>query len=683
MPDLTDAQRRQLIDLLQCGADIPHAYKDLLFPPKDQEYELVYAGKEPEAQILATQPLGLLRQIRLFGADQAAWHNRLIFGNNREALQHLLLMNARGDLVNAGGSQGVKLVYIDPPFATRQEFQGSQEERAYQDKVAGAQFVEFLRKRLVLLMALLADDGFLCIHLDFRKKHYIKVILDELFGEQHFRNEIAVNRIKKNIRERERVRKLNEEFDTILVYAKSDAALLVPPTRRVAREERWHAFDAAGVRTGMDYDLFGHTPPPGRHWMYSKERAEQMIAAGTLRPNPRTRRPQYLIAASDQDLCNNLWTDISAYTFTVGYPTEKSEALLSRVLEMASQPGDLVLDAFAGSGTTLAVAEKLGRRWIGIDCGKLAIYTIQKRMLQLRSGIGNKGKLLKVKPFALYTAGSSYFTQAMQVGWEVWRQHVFGLFQCAITPHTIGDVQFDGYRGAAPVLLFNHACSGGRLDYQYIDALHARLNATIDGPCWIVAPAASVTLLEDCVTKDRTRYMLLRVPSSIVDVFHAHRDATSTQATSRPPDTSIDAAVGFDLIRPPQVACVYSIRRRADDLLKDDAVISIKTFKSVAPMKAVNRKQNLETLSLVLVDYDYPYAPTRSDIQAAPFKLDAVFTAEQIAAAGWEVQMPCESLGAAIMVIYVDIYGNEYTEIKALTDFIQPYTLNVVEHDVM
>ncbi|HEX6290871.1 MAG TPA: site-specific DNA-methyltransferase [Herpetosiphonaceae bacterium] len=669
MPNLTEAQRQQIIELLRRGMDLPHAYKDLLFPPARQECALVYAGKEPHAAILADSATAELREIRRFGADTADWRNRLIFGDNMQALKALLGLKAQGQLASANGSPGVKLVYIDPPFATRQEFQGTHEERAYHDRVAGVQFVEFLRKRLVLLKALLAEDGVLCVHLDFRKKHYIKVILDEIFGEQNFRNEIAVSRVKKSIREHERVRKLNEEFDTILLYASGEAATLRPPTRRVAREARWHAFDAAGLRTGMDYDLFGHRPPPGRHWMYIKERAEQMIAAGRLRPHPRTGRPQYLIAASAEDLCNNLWTDISAYAFTAGYPTEKSEALLRRVLEMASQPGDLVLDAFAGSGTTLAVAEKLGRRWIGVDCGKLAIYTSQRRLLSLDSGNDPNGGPLQARPFALYNAGLYDFARRPLRSWALWRQRALALFGCRDAPHTIGDVQLDGYRDHASVLLFDHNRQGALLDYGTIDALHRRLGAALDGRCWIIAPAASVTFLEDTVQRDAARYTILRVPYSIVDALHAPPGSSAPRPMTGRIDRRVNS-LGFDLMRPPQVACRYTIRQRPGQVREADAVIAITAFASATPAGASNGSLRRETLSLVLVDYDYPYDPLRSGVQP-PCTIDAVFDAAQLAAAGWEVRLPCEALGATIMLIYVDIYGNEYAEIKALADFEQ------------
>src|SRR2546428_10957980 len=102
----------------------------------------------------------------------------------------VLKMNERGDLVNADGAHGIRLVYIDPPFATKREFRGSKDQQAYQDKIAGAEFLESLRKRLVVLKELLSNDGSIYVHLDQKKMHYVKVILDEIFGENNFRNTI-------------------------------------------------------------------------------------------------------------------------------------------------------------------------------------------------------------------------------------------------------------------------------------------------------------------------------------------------------------------------------------------------------------------------------------------------------------------------------------------------------------
>jgi len=129
-------------------------------------------------------------------------------------------------------------------------------------------------------------------------------------------------------------------------------------------------------------------------------------------------------------------------------------------------------------------------------------------------------------------------------------------------------------------------------------------------------------------------------------------------------------AVGFDFIRPPTVECDYFAHQRPGEMFQE-AVVKIKTFKSQAMAKGASQKGNLETLSMVLVDYDYPYDPTRRGKEPPlPFELDDRFYASDIQAAEWEVRMPLDSLGKHVMLIYVDIYGNEYTEIKSAADFV-------------
>ena len=666
MPNLSEHHRRHIIELLEQGQNLPPDYKHLLFPPERQEYELVYAGKEREEDILAETLAVPLQPVKTFGNGGDGWHNLLIFGDNLQAMKTLLQWKTDGRLVNPDGSRGVKLVYIDPPFATKQEFRGSQDERAYQDKVVGAQFLEFLRRRLILLRELLTSDGCIFVHLDWKKGHYVKVLLDEIFGESNFRNEIVVRRTQKSYLERDYISSLNVGFDTLYLYAASGATRFAPVYRQQSVREKWHSLDApnwSGTRPNLVYELFGHMPPEGRCWAWSRERAEEAIARGDLRPNPRTGKPEYRIPAREQTICTNFWSDINAYSFTTGYPTEKQEKMLERIIRMGSVEGDIVLDAFAGSGTTLAVAEKLGRRWIGIDCGKLAIYTIQKRMLTLRDGIGNKGKPLRPKPFTLYNAGLYDFAQLKRLPWEEWRRFALLLFQCRDEPHIVGGVPLDGYRGADDVLVFNHLQDGGVvLDYGFIDDLHAQIGSRVGARFFIIAPAASVTFLEDYIDRGRTRYYILRIPYSIINELHSRDFEAITQPVDESQVNATVEAVGFDFIRLPEVECDYLLRPRPGEMI-NEAVICIKTFKSRAMVKGATQKGNLETLSMVMVDYDY---------DSEVFALDAVFYASDIEKNGWEVRLPLESLGKQVMIIYMDIYGNEYREVKTPADFSPP-----------
>jgi len=379
--------------------------------------------------------------------------------------------------------------------------------------------------------------------------------------------------------------------------------------------------------------------------------------------------PEHYVPPRNFRIISDTWLDINAYERN-GYPTQKSEYLLSRIIDSLSDADDLVLDAFAGSGTTLAVAEKLGRHWIGIDCGKLAIYTNAKRLLNLKSEIGNKGKPLKLKPFTLYNAGLYDFARLKELPWEGWRTIALDLFQCQDKPHKVGGIQLDGYRGGDDVLVFNHKVGGGVvLDYGFIDDLHAQIGSKIGSRFFIIAPAASVTFLEDYIQKGKTRYYILRIPYSIINELHSHDFEAIKQPTDETQVNETVEAVGFDFIRQPKVECEYSIRQREGEGFKD-AVVKIKTFKSEALAKGASQKGNRETLSMVLVDYDYPYDPARKGKEPAPpFELDAVYYANDIQSNDWEVRLPIDSLGEYVMLIYIDIYGNEYTEVKARTDF--------------
>jgi site-specific DNA-methyltransferase (adenine-specific)/adenine-specific DNA-methyltransferase len=188
--DMKDEQRQELIRLLQQDEDIAPEWARILFPPEKREYELVYHGKEREEDILANTLAVPLQPVRTFGKNNEGWHNMLMFGDNLQVMKSLLELKKAGQLCNADGTPGIRLVYIDPPFATKQDFRGTEDQKAYQDRIAGAAFCEFLRKRLILLHELLADDGSLLIHLDGKRVHYAKILLDEVFGESKFVNEI-------------------------------------------------------------------------------------------------------------------------------------------------------------------------------------------------------------------------------------------------------------------------------------------------------------------------------------------------------------------------------------------------------------------------------------------------------------------------------------------------------------
>lgn len=698
MSNLTDYQRQHIIELLEHGEDLPLDYKHLLFPPERQEYELVYAGKEREEDILA-ETMGVpLQPIKTFGSvDEAGWENMLIFGDNLQAMKTLLRMKEEGKLVNADGSHGVKLVYIDPPFATKQEFRGGTDEKAYQDKIIGARFIEFLRKRLVLLRELLSSDGSLFLHLDPKKSHYLKTILDEVFGEANFRNEIIWKRQSAH----NDARRCGAIHDSILFYTRSDRWIWNDDVRMPVSEDYLQQFfdqvDASGRRyargdlTAPGITREGDSGKPwrgidvtskGRHWaipedvvfryeidpeLNIQQKLDALDKADAIHwPKKGVPRLKRFADEVDGVSLQDVWTDIKLIhnqsSERVGYPTQKPEALAERIILSSSNSGDIVLDAFAGSGITLAVAEKLGRRWIGIDCGKLSIYTIQKRLLNLREEIGDKGQRLEAKPITLYSAGLYDFSKLKRLPWQDWRFFALHLFQCRDEPHTVGGLQLDGYRGADDVLVFNHLQHGGVvLDYGFVEDLHNQIGGKVRSRFFIIAPAASVTFLEDYLDRGHTRYYILRIPYSIINELHTRDFEAITQPIDESQVNETVEAVGFDFMRLPTVECDY-LAEKARDGSEDNLVIRIKTFKSKALAKGATQKGNRETLSMVMVDYDY-------DGEGEVFEMDAAFYAGDIHKKGWEIHLPARQIGRQMMVIYIDIYGNEYKEVKTLADF--------------
>src|SRR3989344_5238213 len=185
--NLSKQQKEKILRLVEKNEDLPDGYKDLLFPTQKKEYELVYAGKDRKEDIIAETMAVPLQEIKTFGKNENGWTNKLIFGDNLQILKEIYNDQKGKNIFDT--KDKIKLIYIDPPFATKQDFM-KDGEKVYQDKVIGAEFLEFLRERLILAKEILADDGSLYVHLDGKKGHYVKLILDEIFGENNFVNEI-------------------------------------------------------------------------------------------------------------------------------------------------------------------------------------------------------------------------------------------------------------------------------------------------------------------------------------------------------------------------------------------------------------------------------------------------------------------------------------------------------------
>lgn len=363
---LNERERKELIALIEAGEPIPEKWRGRLFPRSGRaaeigkEYRLVYYGKMRREEVLAQTPAApwqLVRQFCTARPHTDGWRNLLVWGDNLLALRELLADQQGPN--RFGTRDKIKLIYIDPPFATRQDFM-KDKEKAYRDKVLGSQFIEFLRRRLILLRELLASDGTIYIHIDWKKGHYIKAVLDEVFGETNFVNEIIWHYFGFK---RSTAHNYPRKHDAIYAYGKTENRVWNPVFRLYSKEylSRWKV-----DKNGELYRDDVNPTAGGARTIYLKD--------------------------LKGDLVESVWNDIPPVNPVaqerMNFPTQKPEALIERIMLASSNEGDIVMDAFAGSGTTAAVAEKLGRRWIAMDCGKLAIYTAQKRLFALTTTIG-------------------------------------------------------------------------------------------------------------------------------------------------------------------------------------------------------------------------------------------------------------------------------------------------------
>ncbi len=373
--------------------------------------ELQYNAKEDLKRVITTISPVALKEIKSFGQNRLdGWGNMLIFGDNLQALKALIRdQNIKGK---------IRLIYIDPPFATNHEFKSGElrtstisyspeDERAYEDKLVGAEYIEFLRKRIILLREILADDGSIYVHIDWKMGHYVKVLMDEIFGQERFVNDIT--RIKCNPKNFERKGYGNIK-DMILFYSKTDHYVWNEPKEEMTEEDIQRLFpklDKDGRKytttplhapgetkngpTGQPWK--GLKPPKGRHWRYSPEELDRLAEHGLIERSS-TGNPRKKIYADDVLAKGKKRQDIWEFKDPPypTYPTEKNLEMLKVIIAASSKPDDIVLDCFAGSGTTLVAAEELGRRWIGIDNSKIAIDVSQKKLLSING----------VSAFALY-----------------------------------------------------------------------------------------------------------------------------------------------------------------------------------------------------------------------------------------------------------------------------------------
>lgn len=396
MAKLTEQEQQEIIRFLAAGKPLPDKYRFLLFDDK-REVELVWNGKTGDVcnVVLPFQVIEQIDEPRsekelklqpdLFnpssGRQLKGWTNKLIWGDNKLILSSLKSGPLREEIEKQGG---LKLIYIDPPFDVGADFSmdieigdntftkrpNVLEELAYRDTWGKGtdSFIAMIYERLVLMRDLLAEDGSIFVHCDYRVSGFIRLVLDDIFSRDRFLNEVCwsygAGGNPKSFFPR--------KHDTIFWFAKGSA----------------NQFSKEGGIMRVPYDEstlethYKNIDESGRRYRVQTVNGRQ-----------------YKTFADDGKLVTDVWTDIGAQNATspiskesTGYPTQKPERLLERVIHAASNEGDLIADFFCGSGTTAAVAEKLGRKWIASDLGKFGIHTTRKRMIGVQRALKQENK---------------------------------------------------------------------------------------------------------------------------------------------------------------------------------------------------------------------------------------------------------------------------------------------------
>jgi DNA modification methylase len=381
---LSDSDKNRIIELIKAGEKLPKEFIYKLFADEEDVFLFWNGRKEDITNIAlpfhsieyideprkeADKPQNDLFATDLRGRQIKGWTNKLIWGDNKLILSSLVNGAMREEIENQGG---LKLIYIDPPFAVGADFgfnieiggetaekkQSIIEEIAYRDTWGKgiSSYLTMMYERLKLMHSLLAEDGSIYVHCDWRVSHYLRFILEDVFGKDGFKNELAwcYTRPSKPAKFFPRV------HDTILFYSKDNFLGINHDSVRVPYSEEALARSNRGA--GEESAMGG--------------RQEDRL-------NPLGKVPED-------------WWHLSMLQGNsvelVGYPTQKPEALLERIIKASSNEGDLIADFFCGSGTTAAVAEKLGRKWISTDLGRFSIHTARKRLIGVQRELQANGK---------------------------------------------------------------------------------------------------------------------------------------------------------------------------------------------------------------------------------------------------------------------------------------------------
>lgn len=629
------------------GKDISKEYERILFPPERREYELTYFGKESEEEILSKTLSSPFQEDRTFGTENEGWLNKLVFGDNLQILKHLVELKKSGHLCNSDGTPGARLIYIDPPFSSKQDF-SSNDQRAYSDKMKGAEFLEWLRKRLILLREVMADNGTIYVHMDYRKSHYVKILMDEIFGENNFRNQISWRRGVVRGRKGD-AKYLPFNTDYIMIYTKTNNGIWnkIETSNYISikEAEKKYSKDSKGYFRTSDRGSYSDKSIIN----FAKDNRIYVTNGGKLiiskdgkvsttqgKISIKYYRKKVGNKIQEKHPADNIWDDIPGMGTVsgefLGYPTQKPEKLLERIIQASSNPGDLVLDSFGGSGTTAAVSEKLGRRWITADISKLAIYTIQKRILNIKNHTG----------FCVYNAGLYDNDRLNKFPTNEWKNFAMSLWDIQPEKNIIKGITFDGVKDGNYVKVYSP--DNKTISIDTIAELNLRLNQSAGSEVFIVAPRGRFSFFEDELDGDGawgTIFTMLRIPYSISQKFTENFKILKQANDGDSLNDAIDA-VGFDFIRAPKVE--FKIYKNK---------LLINKFEAESKIKGLSTLHGFEALSMILIDFSYDNKVFSFD--KVIYQCDFENVGKQYIA-----KFDSNKINNKAMLIFIDKYGNEY-----------------------
>lgn len=633
--NLTQEEKDLIIDALNKNVEPSPEILPKLFPHTAEQFDvakldrakiptLEYAGKRTKAAILAEATAGIgaapLQTVRCFGnAQDNEWKNLIVQGDN---LQFLKTCYKNTDPLIKDKVKGqVKLVYIDPPFATKSDFGGKDGEYSYADKVDRATFLETLRERLIYLRELLAEDGSIFIHLDQKMSHYVKIVMDEVFGKDSFVNEI-IWRYRRWPAKTPAFQKLH---DTIFWYRKTDKGTI---WNQLYEELSQSTLETWGTKKQIADFSEGHRKP---------SQTEEETAGAPM---------------------SDVW-EISVIApigkERIGYPTQKPEALLERIITASTNKDDLVVDCFAGSGTTGAVAEKLGRRWIMCDFGKHAVYTMQKRMLriaeskQLGKEVKNGDKYGKTSnPFCVASSGAYDFTHVMDMrkNKDTYIDFVLGLFQLVRDDEKAARFNLPNIYSVKdnnPVEVYpvweDTYLKEIRIDENYLQSLLNQSGGRLRGDYFIITPESCTNVGDTTMTNQdgkEVNFKFLTFPYKILEDI-SHKLVLQEQPSSSADINELVTSTSFYFNDDVEI-----------EVERVDGGLKITKLDTKILDQNGNKFPGISGLAMLLVDLNYE--------STKPFDMDQAVYAKEIDENGvCKISDLTESVG----VIAIDKHGNE------------------------